>query len=334
MSTVDTVNELYTDVGKGFISGPIGLGVRVPLIAISPWSKGGFVNSQVFDHTSIIRFLEKSFDLIVPNITPWRCAVCGDLTSIFDFATPNHRKIRLPSTAGYMPPDVTTDPNADTDHPSYPISLTNVLLGVPAQESGMRPERALPYELNVRANANFKNRKFSVQFANTGEATAVFQVRSGNRSEMPRSYTVEEGKFLTDVWGVSSRYDLSVYGPNGFFCSFKGGVDAHSGHASLDVRTEYETDDQGGIKLRLVNTGLNTVAISVRDAYTGEDVKALLAPREDFDKEWSLQEFFGWYDLIIRVDSDPSFEYRLAGHVETGRDSMSDPAIGGHVLKA
>jgi phospholipase C len=47
----------------------------------------------------------------------------------------------------------------------------------------------------------------------------------------------------------------------------------------------------------------------------------------------SLDEFFGWYDLIVTVAEDPTFEYRLAGHVETGQDSFSDPAMGGLVTE-
>ena len=71
------------------IPGSIGLGFRVPLIVASPWSRGGYVNSQVFDHTSTLQFLEKFLskkfgkDIRETNITPWRRTVCGDLTSIF-----------------------------------------------------------------------------------------------------------------------------------------------------------------------------------------------------------------------------------------------------------
>ena len=51
------------------------------------------------------------------------------------------------------------------------------------------------------------------------------------------------------------------------------------------------------------------------------------------DKNWSLYDFHGWYDLVIRVTGDSSYEYRLAGHVETGKDSITDPALGGLTLK-
>ena len=70
--------------------GPIGLSTRVPLIAISPWSKGGFVNSQLTDHTSLIKFIEKRFGVFEPNISPWRRAIVGDLSSAFNFSNPNH----------------------------------------------------------------------------------------------------------------------------------------------------------------------------------------------------------------------------------------------------
>src|SRR5215831_15069860 len=76
-STVSIENEIVTNDPSG-VNGPIGLAQRVPFIAISPWSKGGFVNSQVLDHTSLIRFIEKRFGVAEPNITEWRRTVTGD----------------------------------------------------------------------------------------------------------------------------------------------------------------------------------------------------------------------------------------------------------------
>src|SRR5438034_4844685 len=73
------------------------------MIVISPWTKGGWVDSQVFDHTSLIRFVERRFGVLEPNITPWRRAVAGDLTSAFNFASPNDAVVTLPSTASYPP---------------------------------------------------------------------------------------------------------------------------------------------------------------------------------------------------------------------------------------
>jgi phospholipase C len=63
----------------------IGLGFRTPTTIVSPWTAGGFVCSEVFDHTSLIRFIEARFGVSEPNISAWRRATCGDLTSAFRF---------------------------------------------------------------------------------------------------------------------------------------------------------------------------------------------------------------------------------------------------------
>ncbi len=70
----------------GGIRGPIGLGFRVPMLVISPFSRGGLVCSQTFDHTSMLRFLERRFGPEVPNLSRWRRAHTGDLTQAFNFA--------------------------------------------------------------------------------------------------------------------------------------------------------------------------------------------------------------------------------------------------------
>ena len=223
------------------------------MLVVSPWSKGGWVNSQVFDHTSLIRFIEEALRQstrpVEPNITPWRRAVAGDLTSVFDFKTPNDHKVELPSTAAYVPPD-------DETHPDYPITLSNVTIGVPTQERGIRPARALPYEFDVRGTAKISDKTFRLKFANTGRAAAVFQVRSGNAADLPRSYTVGAHRELADTWNVvGPSYDLSVYGPNGFLRSFKGSVANGTMRSNLDVRAKYDTDDDdGGITLRIATT--------------------------------------------------------------------------------
>ncbi|MBS0331155.1 MAG: phospholipase C, phosphocholine-specific, partial [Proteobacteria bacterium] len=79
---------------------PVGLGPRVPLLVVSPWSKGGYVNSQLHDHTSVIRFLEARFGVMEPQISPWRRAMMGDLTSLFDFKAPNRAYHPLPDASG------------------------------------------------------------------------------------------------------------------------------------------------------------------------------------------------------------------------------------------
>jgi phospholipase C len=92
------------------VRGPIGLGFRVPMLIVSPFSRGGLVSSDVFDHTSILRFLETRFGVEVPNLSAWRRKTTGDLTSAFNFAAkPNDNRASLPAVGPttcttYAPP--------------------------------------------------------------------------------------------------------------------------------------------------------------------------------------------------------------------------------------
>jgi phospholipase C len=326
-STVSIENEI---VSTATPTGPVGLGTRVPLLVISPWSKGGYVVSQVFDHTSVLRFIEKRFGVIEPNISPWRRAVVGDLTSAFNFANPNHKKISLPNTDGFLPP---VDELAGASVNDFIPSVSTSFVGVPSQEKGIRPSRALPYELNVHASVDASTSTVTLTFFNTGDATVVFQVRSGNPSDLVRGYTVEPGKHLSDSWSAGPSYALSVYGPNGFVRYIKGSIGP--GAAALDVRSRYGAEDGGSIKWKITNLTGSKAAVSVLDAYSGNVLTTSLAAHDSFEDELSLEKLFGWYDLVVTVAGDSTFSYRLGGHVETGEDSFSDPALGGLVtLKA
>ncbi len=83
------------------VAGPIGLGFRVPMLVVSPFSTGGYVCSQLFDHTSQLQFLEERFGIHVANISAWRRQIVGDLTSTLHTSTPQVSIPRLPATAQY-----------------------------------------------------------------------------------------------------------------------------------------------------------------------------------------------------------------------------------------
>jgi phospholipase C len=102
-STVTVEGELIKESYDLIASGnSIGMGFRVPLFVISPWSrhKGGAVYSEVTDHTSVLKLVEKRFNITVPTISPWRRAVAGDLTHAFNFSAPDYSWPDLPSTDG------------------------------------------------------------------------------------------------------------------------------------------------------------------------------------------------------------------------------------------
>ena len=234
--------------------------------------------------------------------------------------------MKLPSTAGFLPSIVELGGGSVND---FIPTLDTVTVGVPQQENGIRPARALPYEVNVHATVNPAKNTVALQFINTGTATVVFQVRSGNPADVVRSYTVEPGKQLSDTWHFASLYDLSVYGPNGFLRSFRGSVGPHA--SVLDVTSRYGTQWRGAIAFAITNLANAQAEVSVLDAYTGKSVTRLLNPQQTFEDGLTLDEFGGWYDLIVSVSGDATFRYQIAGHVETGTDSISDPALGGLV---
>jgi len=324
-STVSTINEIYPGNGSSYESGPYGLGNRVPMIVVSPWSKGGWVCSQVFDHTSLIRFIEQRFasgnpNLIEANITPWRRAVCGDLTSAFDFKTPNAAKVSLPSTSKYPPHD-------NQRHPDFQM-VPPKNQKMPKQEKGLRHARAIPYELQASGKADFGADSFEISFANSGEAAACFHVRSGNSAQGPWTFTVEAGKSLSYLWDIGSdpgRYDLSVFGPNGFMRAFRGGVSGSK--ANIDTECRYDGDDLQ-LEVILTNRGARFCRVTVANAYGGKKVERSLSPGQSVKTTWDLNASFGWYNLSIEEASDRSFARQLAGHVESGTPSVSDPAFG------
>jgi phospholipase C len=347
VSTVSTANEIFAGSAE-YPSGPFGMGVRVPMIVISPWSKGGYVNSQVFDHSSIIRFLEQRFGtgkagLEETNITPWRRAVAGDLTSAFNFATPNDATVPLPSTVAYMPPD-------NRRHPDY-VPVPPAVQALPAQEKGVRPARAVPYELEVQSVAAAMG-EVGLRFVNSGSVAAVFQVRAGSGGAGPWTYTVGADSEASDNLAVAGVYDLSVYGPNGFYRRFNGnnGVVERPGRigagrevvapghefgrivrgakAVLETAASYDVE-QNGVTLTIRNDGVQSCPVTVRNGYTSKVVQVSLLAGQKWSAHVPLADSFGWYDLVVTSSADASFERQLAGHVETGKDSMTDPAIGG-----
>ncbi|MBV2157996.1 phospholipase C, phosphocholine-specific [Achromobacter denitrificans] len=334
-STVDTAGEYHEivtgaekDDTPAHLHGVYGLGPRVPMYVLSPWTKGGWVNSQVFDHTSVLRFIEQRFGVAEPNISAWRRAVCGDLTSIFDFAAPEGAGLPggLPATAeraglaSALPGTVT---------PPAPLQPERA-----RQQSGTRPSRPLPYALQVHAAV--EGERVSLRFENTGTAGAVFHVYDRLRLERgPRRYTVEAGKQLADAWPASAddgRYDLWVLGPNGFHrhCTGRAGT---AGMPPLEVAADHQGP---GVPLRLTlhNPASRPRSIQVEaNAYDyPRQPPATLAPGETVSLSWDMTRSGGWYDVTVRDDAEPGYTRRLAGRVETGAPSISDPAMGQELI--
>ena len=321
LSTVELTDEIFAGNSR-FTPGPYGLGMRVPMLVISPWSTGGWVNSEVFDHTSLIRFIQARFGPLTlrqENITPWRMAVAGDLTSAFNFANCSAFAVALPRIAYTAPKDIGRQPDYTPTPPAQQA--------MPLQEPGTRPACAVPYSINTYGDADCTAGAFRIRFANSGRQTAVFQVRSGITATGPWTYTVQPHSEIVDSWNFESgavAFDLSVYGPNGFFRAYKG----QSGNTvNLQSVVAYDLV-RGGITLQSQNLGPETAELRVQNLYDNETITWIVKRGRVFNQFWSLQKVSGWYSLVISVESDPIFLQQFAGHLETGEPSTTDPRIG------
>ncbi|MFD9264653.1 phosphocholine-specific phospholipase C [Streptomyces goshikiensis] len=317
LSTADVTKDLYAG-GGGYAAGPYGLGPRVPMIVVSPWSKGGYVCSETFDHTSVIRFMEKRFGVREPNISPWRRAVCGDLTSAFDFQRADASPAALPSTAGYVPPDHNT-------HPSY-VPTPPATGTLPGQEAGSKRTRALGYAPYADGKATPSTGQFTLTFSSGPALGAHFHSTSGNRTDGPWPYTVEAGKTLSDTWSTSAstgnQINLTVWGPNGFLRTWKG--PAKKAGPEVTARHDAAT---GNLTLTLTNSGSAAVNLTVSNAYGGAAKTLRLAAGGSATYTADLRGTGRWYDVKVVSDTDTTFLRRFAGHVETGAPGISDPAI-------
>ncbi|MDM0123351.1 phospholipase C, phosphocholine-specific [Variovorax sp. J2L1-78] len=331
MSTVSTLGE-RNDLKAPYLGSPYGMGWRVPMYVVSPWSRGGWVNSQVSDHTSVIRFLEARFGVVEPNISAWRRSVSGDLTTCFNFATPNAALPTLPTITSAAA-DAAIAQQLLYPTPTAPAAGTGTM---PVQATGVRYSRALPYELHTSGRPDVERKKFWLVFGNTGRVGAVYHVYNHLAlDKVPRRYTVEPGKLLNDSWAPAADggYDLSVFGPNGYFRRFRGKLPASlAGGAGLpEIRVCYDTAN-GDVHLEMQNLGNISCTVTVTpSAYrTDGPWSFALAPGQLLVQQWDLSYSKHWYDFSVsaNVDAGGSFLRRFAGRVETGADGISDPEMG------
>ena len=317
----------FTDPKVSNGVGVYGPGIRVPMYVISPWSRGGWVNSQVFDHSSVIRFLEQRFGVQEPNISPYRRAVCGDLTTAFDFKNPNTTAISdLMGKKTKNDADAIRNAQALLPPVSRPLSQV-----YPVQELGTRFSRALPYILHSSAKVDLATKTVKLMFSNTGTHAAVFHVYDKlNLDAIPRRYMVEAGKQLDDVWKASNgQYDLWVLGPNGFHRGFAGDLVKSAQIDSLpEVRVCVEECDPK-IYLKVRNDATKTAKLTVKaNAYLPNKTWSIETASTEKELNWNMSDFGGWYDFTVTIEGDSTFKRRFAGRIETGKDSFSDPYMG------
>ena len=336
---------------------PIGLGYRVPMVIASPWTRGGWVNSQVFDHTSCIQFLEKFLSgksnkkIHEPNISDWRRTVCGDLSSAF--RTYNGEKIETPQplnkdefVESIHKAKFKNPPNNFKALQPAEIATINQLAHksglMPFQEKGIRPSCALPYELYADGKLTADKKTFEIllkagkeAFGNKSAGSPFHIYAPGvskNEAVETWSYAVTAGDVLNDSWQVSdfedNKYHLRVYGPNGFFREFTGNqndplMDMHAGYEKTGAQLT------GNIQLIIHNKENRPVEIEIKDnSYNTGQRSILLEKQTSNSIILILAKSYGWYDFSVRIKGNADFEKRYAGRIETGKVSKSDPLMG------
>ncbi|MFK0195205.1 phosphocholine-specific phospholipase C [Kitasatospora sp. NPDC090308] len=320
LSTVATTGEISG--GK-----PVGLGFRVPMTIVSPWTRGGYVCSQVFDHTSVLRFCEQVFGVAEPNISPWRRAVTGDLRSAFDFTSATTAWPALPDTSGYVAA-------AATQCSTLPAPAVPAVQSVQLQEAGHRRARPIPYAFE--AGGRVTPGTFYLDLANTGAAgQCVYLYANAHRTDGPWRHTVEAGKTLTDYFVAGTptgAYDLSLIGANGFHRRFRGNRVTATTGGNANPEVTAAVDGPGGtLTLTMKNSGSAacTVTVTAGAHRTDGPWTFPLAAGATSTKTLDLTASGHWYDLTATADTADAFLRRFAGHAETGRESVTDPAVVG-----
>lgn len=309
---------------------PIGLGIRTPTIIVSPWSRGGFVCSELFDHTSTLRFIERRFGVREPNISAWRRSVCGDLTSAFDFTRRNGDTAAL------------TFPATDDFRDRIARSAAGRLNAIPAaqaptrQMTGQRPQRALPYRLEITGELTPAHR-LQITFVNSGAVGATFTVHDNLDIEEPWNFTVGAGDRLShDAWhhpgSIPSRIDVTVRGPNGLLHRYATALAEPAGPADADVVLGGDPGD-AVVTLTLVNRGATPLAFQtlLAEPYATPGARLrqiVVPPHQSVTDRWSVARSDHWYDLTVTTPRDPHFLRRFAGKLDDGGAGRTDPAIG------
>lgn len=209
------------------------------------------------------------------------------------------------------------------EHALPPLPAT---LQPPEQPFGVRRSRGLPYRPSVELAHLPERGEVTLRMANAGAAAVLHVYDRFDLAAIPRRYTVGNDAIVDGTWTTyDGRYDLWLLGPNGFHRHYRGDLDA----APLLAEITQDPNDCTCVLLSLRHSGNIAVQIELQPgAYTAAQPRERLslAPDTTVQRRWKAAATGGWYDLWVHHDSAAQ---HLAGRIETGADSVSDPAMGG-----
>ncbi|WIX81631.1 alkaline phosphatase family protein [Amycolatopsis carbonis] len=284
---------------------PLGFGPRVPMVLVSPWSRGGYVASEVFDHTSTIKFLEKwaahlGKPFTCPNISDWRRAIAGDLTSALDFAHPQ------------TGPATFADPTAE-----QPVKVA-------AGHMKPRPLNFHPHATVTQDHKGKVTAKMTLAGGDKGKAVS-FQVFPDKLKPFTSTpFTVTERKSQSYTWDTSAtggEYAFSIYSNDGFVRSFAGKVTSsgHDPRVDADLLQPTLLVREQHVRFTLHNDNLLKpmhYKLTANDFSGGTKTVTVLGLLPAI-VNWPTEN--GYYDVVITVEGDPTWKQRYAGRIGEGR---------------
>ena len=299
-----------------FIDGlPIGFGNRVPMIIASPWTRGGYVDSNTYNHTSMLQFLETWTGVRAHNITDWRRSVAGDLTAAFDFARPDLSIPDLPDTVPLITqsdeeekfPPVTTPPEGGQ---TFPV-----------QEPGSRPRRPSIHQPFSDAVVHRGSGKVTATLSVRGKVGVSLAVYPDNYlPPAPTAFTVVKGSDQIYTWNTiptAGKYAFSVYGPDGFLTSLAGSVVPAGQNAGKvpTVAATLVTRPAAVVRLALGNDGQKVVTFTLTpNDLAGHQRIVPVTTGHSKTVDWPA-DADGYYDVTVTADTGDGFTRRYAGRI-------------------
>jgi phospholipase C len=286
------------------------------MIICSPWTRGGFVDSNSYDHTSMLRFLESWTGVEAPNVTPWRRSVTGDLAAAFDFGRADFSIPALPDTVPLI-----TQSDAEKSFPAVTTPAEGAQ-AMPAQEAGIRAHRPSQLMPHADVAVNRSAHTVTATMSNTGKAGVslmVFPDKYLPASATP--FTVVKGKDKTYTWTAALAnkygYAFSIYGPDGFVRSFAGDIiPAGTTTGQIPrVAAAPATGHVRSLRLTLANDGTTAVAytLTVND-YAGASQTVTVGATGSKNVTWPV-DADGYYDVTVTANTSDGFTRRYAGRI-------------------
>ncbi|TXE12313.1 phosphocholine-specific phospholipase C [Algoriphagus aquimarinus] len=341
---------------------PVGLGYRVPLIIASPWSRGGWVNSEVCDITSTIQFLEKFLtkktgkNIEESNISSWRRTVSGDLTSAFrpyngekiTHAEPVNQEEFVKQIYNAKFKNVPTNFIKLTEEEARKEAVNQASSSVFAtQEPGTKPSNGLKYDLHADGKLSSDGKNFIISFTASQDVFGKDALGSAFNVYAPGKYlnqettafepvktwafAVKSGDSISYEWPVSEfengLYHLRVYGPNGFYREFKGS--SNSQKLELSAKPVFKQKNvTEELELTIKNRSASNLTLQATDdVYQILNREIKIAAGAEASFKIDTKKHKGWYEVTL-ADKAQDLKITYAGRLETGKDSISDPQMG------